>query len=56
MWLQMGLGNGDTRLSLIVSSMLSSCYYYLEAKGKAANYFCLVRVTMMALIMRIILA
>ena len=28
-----------TRLSLIVSSMLSSCYYYLEAKGRAANYF-----------------
>ena len=56
MWLQMGLGNGDTRLSLIVSSMLSSCYYYLEAKGKVANYFYLVRVTMIALIMRIILA
>ena len=45
-----------TRLSLIVSSMLSSCYYYLKAKGRVANYFCLVRVTMIALIMRIILA
>ena len=28
-----------TRLSLIVSLTLSSCYYYLEAKGKAANLF-----------------
>ena len=28
-----------TRLSLIVSSMLSSCYHYLEAKGRAANYY-----------------
>ena len=45
-----------TRLSLIVSSMLSSCYYYSEAKGRAANYFFLVRVTMIALIMRIVLA
>ena len=28
-----------TRLSLIVSSMLSSWYYYLEAKGRVANFF-----------------
>ena len=28
-----------TRLSLIVSSMLSFCYYYLEAKGKVAIFF-----------------
>ena len=28
-----------TRLSLIVSLMLSSCYYNLEAKGKAENLF-----------------
>ena len=32
------------------------CHYYLEVEGKVTNYFYLVRVTMIALIMRIILA
>ena len=56
MWLHMILDNGVHKTKCNVNLPKELCHYYLEAKGKAANYFCLVRVTMISLIMRIILA
>ena len=43
-----------TRLSLMLTS-LQNCHYYLEAKGNTACYQCLIRVIMIALIMRKVL-
>ena len=55
MWLHMILDNGVHQTKCNVNLPKELCHYYLEAKGNTAYYQCLIRVIMIALIMKIVL-
>ena len=55
MWLHMILDNGVHQTRCNVNLQKELCHYYLGAKGNTAYYQCMIRVIMIALIMRIVL-